>query len=327
MNHLKTETPRSLYKNILEAGELMRKLSVSDIKEIVEAREYILVSVRWERKCFITISDKNKYMYEIWVQNFKMGKIPEPFSISNKFVLKNISTWIKKNNKSFELCEDNTYERSTKKLKFYCFNKHYFYCEWSNIGAGHGCGVCNGKQTVKTTSFGYFYPELLCEWNNKNKVSPYEISPKSSKVVLWKCSACGNEWKSSIANRTRGGNGCPNCSSSRGEKAIDVFLKRTGLEYVPQYKFEYCKNILKLPFDFYIPHYNLSIEFHGRQHYEAIDFFGGEKEFDKRKINDKIKKKFCKDNNINLLVIPYTEFNNIEQILTDTLNSLEQGGN
>jgi hypothetical protein len=33
----------------------------------------------------------------------------------------------------------------------------------------------------------------------------------------------------------------------------------------------------KAPFDFYLPDYNLLIEFQGRQHYEAVEKFGGEK--------------------------------------------------
>lgn len=34
---------------------------------------------------------------------------------------------------------------------------------------------------------------------------------------------------------------------------------------------------------------------------------------------DKIKKKYCKENNVELLVIPYWEFHNIEKILEQTL--------
>jgi L-aspartate-alpha-decarboxylase len=37
-------------------------------------------------------------------------------------------------------------------------------------------------------------------------------------------------------------------------------------------------------------------------------------------LNDKIKTNFCKENNINLLRIPYTEFKNIEKILEETLS-------
>ena len=37
--------------------------------------------------------------------------------------------------------------------------------------------------------------------------------------------------------------------------------------------------------------------------------------FEQNKIRDSIKTKYCLDNGINLIRIPYTEFNNIENIL------------
>jgi hypothetical protein len=49
------------------------------------------------------------------------------------------------------------------------------------------------------------------------------------------------------------------------------------------------------------------IEYNGIQHYEIIEFFGGEDGFRKSQQRDTIKMKYCKDNNIPLLIIPYTE--------------------
>jgi hypothetical protein len=45
----------------------------------------------------------------------------------------------------------------------------------------------------------------------------------------------------------------------------------------------------KLRFDFYLPKYNLCIEFDGRQHYISNVFFGGENRLNKTKFNDEIK--------------------------------------
>ena len=58
-------------------------------------------------------------------------------------------------------------------------------------------------------------PALLSEWNyEKNGIlSPYGISFSSMKVVWWKCTKCGYEWRASVNRRNRiDGTGCPNCA-------------------------------------------------------------------------------------------------------------------
>ena len=70
-----------------------------------------------------------------------------------------------------------------------------------------------------------------------------------------------------------------------------------------------------LSYDFYLPDYNLFIEYQGIQHYKPIDFFGGEKSFKNQQKNDELKRMYAKKNSIELLEISYIDFNNIEQIL------------
>lgn len=110
--------------------------------------------------------------------------------------------------------------------------------------------------------------------------------------------------------------GCPRCKSSKGENEIIIFFENNNIQYKHQKKFNNCKYKNILPFDFYLPKYNLCIEYDGKQHYESIKHFGGNEEFEKRKIKDKIKTKYCKKNGIKLIRIKYNE--NIEE----KLNSL-----
>ena len=72
-----------------------------------------------------------------------------------------------------------------------------------------------------------------------------------------------------------------------------------------------------MPFDFYLPQYNICIEYDGEFHYKMIM---GYDEFINQKIRDTIKTVYCKENNIKLIIIPYWEFNNIENILIKELN-------
>jgi hypothetical protein len=48
------------------------------------------------------------------------------------------------------------------------------------------------------------------------------------------------------------------------------------------------------------------IEYDGRQHYEPVKEFGGQKGHDSTKAHDKIKDEYCKKNNIRMVRIPYT---------------------
>jgi very-short-patch-repair endonuclease len=111
------------------------------------------------------------------------------------------------------------------------------------------------------------------------------------------------------------GQGCPNCSESRGEKAISKYLDKNLISYYRQHKFEDCRNIHQLPFDFYIPSIRTCIEFDGKQHYEPMSFFGGVEAYDRLKINDNIKNEYCEDNYIDLVRIKYDSIDNIISIL------------
>lgn len=115
---------------------------------------------------------------------------------------------------------------------------------------------------------------------------------------------------------------CPDCNeNSYGEYLIALCLDKYSIAYNRQFKFSDCKDKRKLPFDFYLPDYNLVVEFDGKYHYEPIS---GEESFKKMLLHDAMKNWYCKWNNIKLLRIPYWERDNIEQILIDYLHLAQQ---
>lgn len=130
--------------------------------------------------------------------------------------------------------------------------------------------------------------------------------------ILHRCKIDGCEWYAQPYNILNG-TGCPQCNESHGERQIRQWLQNNKFNYIPQKTFDDCKNKQYLPFDFYLPDYNVCIEYDGEQHFRPVDHFGGECGFKKRKDNDAIKTKYCNDNNINLLRIPY--FKNVEEEL------------
>jgi len=184
-----------------------------------------------------------------------------------------------------------------------------------------GCPYCNGLKFTKETSLGGLYPDLLLEWDyEKNSIDPFECAPHTSKKYWWICSICGNNWKTQVISRSKFEMGCPNCSSSIGNKKIKKFLLKNNVLILPEHRITDCRNAYALPFDFYLPDYGVLIEYQGKQHYIPVDYFGGQAGFEKTIKNDSIKEQYCLDNNIPLLKIKYTDFNRIPEILTAYLN-------
>jgi hypothetical protein len=113
----------------------------------------------------------------------------------------------------------------------------------------------------------------------------------------------------------RQGKGCPICNLSKGELSIMNYLSENNINFIREYKFDDCVNNKHLPFDFYLPDLNICIEYDGRQHFESIEFFGGDEGLIYRQKNDLIKDNYCSDNNIKLIRIPYFNYKIISSIL------------
>ena len=106
---------------------------------------------------------------------------------------------------------------------------------------------------------------------------------------------------------------CSKCSDSisSGEKYIRNILDKHHVKYAQQYVFNDLLGDEKpLRFDFALltplnkPY--VLIEFQGKQHYEPIEYFGGQEQFEKQQRYDKKKREYCASHGIGLLCIPYT---------------------
>jgi len=135
---------------------------------------------------------------------------------------------------------------------------------------------------------------------------------------------CGLEFYPLPGHFLRGSR-CPVCAASRGERAIGGYLKEKGIEFIPQYRTEKCKNIMALPFDFALLDNNKDIigfiEYQGEQHYRPIAYFGGREGYEKRRRNDKIKRDYCKKEKILLIEVKH-DVENIEQHIQEKLKQL-----
>ncbi|MDT2783126.1 DUF2726 domain-containing protein [Enterococcus asini] len=148
------------------------------------------------------------------------------------------------------------------------------------------------------------------------------------KPVMVTCASCHHTWFP-MAYNLLNGTGCPKCAATRGERSIALTLKNRHCLYRSEYTFDTCigtgggmcrfdcavlDSLGQSPL--------LLIEYDGIQHFEPVEFFGGQQGFEYRQRNDRIKDSYCKDHGIPLLRISYKQFDQIEQLVTDKLYEL-----
>lgn len=185
----------------------------------------------------------------------------------------------------------------------------------SNILRNAGCQECMKMKISEANTHTHSqYLDKLYERNSNIKVLEKYIDANTP--IKHMCLICNNEWLARPSNILNG-KGCPRCNQSHGEKEIALLLDKYNISYETQYKFNDCKDKKVLPFDFYLPTYHKLIEYQGKQHYEPIEFFGGQDAFEIRQKHDNIKSEYCKNNGIPLLCIPYDK--NIEEELNNFL--------
>ena len=115
--------------------------------------------------------------------------------------------------------------------------------------------------------------------------------------------------------------GCPECSKSLGEDAISRFLNKNEIKYEYQVRYEGLLGIngRELSYDFFLPEYNLLIEYQGEYHDGKNIRNQTSEKLKSQKEHDKRKRKYAKENNIDLLEIWYWDYKNIDTILNNKL--------
>lgn len=189
-----------------------------------------------------------------------------------------------------------------------------------NLIHGHRCIDCSYEERGNNLKNDIDYVKECIESVNGNKLlNPEDYKDTTMRNLDILCS-CGNVFTTSFSNYTKYGvNTCYSCSckESVGEKRIREFLESCSINFEQEKRFDDCRDVKPLPFDFYLPNYNMIIEFDGQHHFEEIH---NRTDYETTKRHDSIKNKYCENNNINLLRIPYWEGNHIKEILTKELN-------
>lgn len=192
--------------------------------------------------------------------------------------------------------------------------------------------------TGKSRDCGCGRKHMLSETRTKNlvgrrfgRLTVERILPESNnakrRMYVCKCD-CGNETIASSICLFEGKKQSCGCILSHNNARIKTFLDEHGINNIPEYAVYI--NGERLRFDFYLPDCNTVIEYDGEQHYRPVNFgkwYADELEnhFLITQKRDKAKDRYCEEQHIHMLRIPYWESENIEIIINNHLQRLSTG--
>lgn len=172
----------------------------------------------------------------------------------------------------------------------------------SNLKSGStiSCGCKNPKRLKDLTGKQFGDLTVL------ELVEPY-VNPSGRKLVRYLCKCSCGQHIYALANTLRSGDvaSCGCKVNSKGELIVKSFLDKNSIDYEMHKSFKDCLSDkgFRLNFDFFVKDYNLLIECNGIQHYEPIDFFGGDARYIEQTKNDSLKREYAINNGYDYLVI------------------------
>jgi hypothetical protein len=207
------------------------------------------------------------------------------------------------------------YKNNVKKITITCPDHGNFLQIPSDHLSGRGCPQCAKNSFAAKMKYTNqdFIEKANCKHNFKYAYNKVNYINDKIKVII-SCPVRNHGDFSQVPNQHLHGQGCPKCRESFGERFISQILDNYKIDYKREYKI----NGYKYKYDFYLPKYDIYIEYHGRQHYHAIKYFGGVKALKYIKRNDKIKEELIKRSTGMLIVIKHT-FNTFGKIEDEIL--------
>ncbi len=267
----------------------------------------------------LLIQTKEGYKTLLAYDKLKQNRTPRLFYQNNPYTIENIKLWLKINEPTYSLLSENFVSSKDNKLLWKCDKGHEFELTWDKMLQGGRCPVCYGNFKKTTDQFKKDIYNLL---GGEYKIlSEYKGANKKIKVQH---SICQNIYYVTPANLLYNNRRCPYCNESKAERLIEDYLRNNQIEYDREFTFNDLIGVGGglLRYDFAIfkdeekAQLKCLIEYDGEFHYKK---YYDEQNFEKQQKHDKLKNKYCIENNIKLIRIPYWEKENMEDILDKEL--------
>lgn len=341
-NHFSTTFGKFVHRNqnqcsecAMESRKSKLRLSYGEVKNTIEKAGCELVSTEYKNNTApLDVICGCGSVFTVAYAHFARGKqhcdkcsselSSERQRLDDSYVLSTIEKagceWI-----------DGEYKRNTSLLTIRCECGNTFKTSFQRFTCKskpkQQCNDCGDVVRYSKLRHSYNYVEQTVKDKGCVLISDEYIN--SETPIKIQCS-CGEMFETTFNNFSgeKDKSTCDACSrsSSKGEVSIREFLLSNGVNFKEEAIVSGCSNIRDLRFDFVIYADNgdiiKAIEFDGQQHFYPVDFFGGERVFKEQVERDKIKNLFCEEEEIPLLRIPYTEYDNIDEILKNKLKAI-----
>ena len=231
--------------------------------------------------------------------------------------------WSDKN----DMLPNNIFKYSHKKCWFNCNCGHEFECILSDISHNNSwcsyCGTPSRKlcinDCISCFNKSFASEEKSKYWSIKNLLLPREVFKSSAKKYWFNCN-CGNEFETRVSHVTSGV-WCAKCRYKTEDKILIILTKVFPL-ISSQVKFEWCKNIKHLIYDFVIEERKIIIELDGIQHFKQVSNW---KSPNDNLINDKYKMNCANNNNYSIIRILQDDvYNNSYDWLNELNNNIKK---
>jgi hypothetical protein len=169
----------------------------------------------------------------------------------------------------------------------------------NHIRQGHSWGI-----TSLTIDSYQTYVDRICEEFGYQVIA----YPKKYKDKVTYITKDGIIWSTCLDCLTRGQGSPTDRTLSFGEACLLWLFKTNNINFIPHNIIHHMDGSWQ-HMDFYLPDYNMCVEYNGIQHYEETPF----KNLKNNNANDLKKYRFCKEHNIKYCEIPYI-YNSIESI-------------
>lgn len=200
-------------------------------------------------------------------------------------------------------------------------NKNFYPSVWDFFYHKTRCPFCLGLNTWDSIRVYKEFDNTL-DKNLYRIIDATTVTSRTSKFDI-ECLTCGNIWKTTPLNYFVSKRRCPICKSSSGERLIFCYLKSKNINFEVEKTFPGLTLKKNLRFDFYLPSYNLIIEFHGQHHFHKIDGLKiTEKQVILNREKDNFKRNFVLSMGMNFLEIHYDEIRWTYHIIEAYLKNL-----
>jgi thiol-disulfide isomerase/thioredoxin len=291
------------------------KQNIESLQEFAENKDGKLVSIKYINSYTkMSWECKEKHQWEANWNNVHQGSwCPYCARKAKPDIIESLQEFAE--NKDGKLISTE-YINNKENLIWECKEGHQWKACWNNIkNLNQWCPTCfgNSKPVIEEL-------QEYAENKGGKLISTEYINARTR--MKWKCKE-GHQWEACWYNIKNAGQWCPECASFKTEYKCKELLEQTfGFEF-KKTRFYYANNNKHKYFEFdgYNEDHKIAFEYHGYQHYIFPNFFQKTLEIhENAKQRDMDKVIYAKENNIKLIIIPYTEEKNLESYIKEINN-------